>query len=210
MRKFFLLSIFSLLFFSHSFSSDLKYLENFLKKFSGIKTFQVNFIQIYRSSLNEDSEEGILYYKRNMKFCWKYVKPERKEFLLIGKRAFFYVPSDSQVVVSSVDRSDFENSIFKIFESKDLKELDKQYIIDYVGERDGAYSYFFSPCKDVEVKNFSIFINGKTFMPEKIFLRNFDGSENIFIFSNYKLNIKLKDSIFKPNFPEGTEIIYEE
>ncbi len=211
LKKITFVFLFFAIFFIYIPGGNLTYLSKFLDKFSKIKTFEVRFKQKYFSSITEEEESGILYYKKSLKFCWKYLKPENKEFLLLGRKSYFYVPSDSQVIISKISKSDFENSIFKIFENSSIKEIKKNYRIVFLGYEDNSYGYIFFPkSKFSDIENVSIFIEKKSFLPVKIFIRNGSSQENIFLFFKYRINIKIENSIFKPNFPNDVEKIFED
>ena len=68
---------------------------------------KANFVQIYRTDERAPSREeaGILYLKKPGKMRWEYTRPEVKLFLSDGKRIFFYVPQDNQVIRIPVKRS---------------------------------------------------------------------------------------------------------
>ncbi len=204
----FFLSLFLIVYVS---SENLDYFSKFLDRFSKINSFKVNFTQKYLSSLTEEEESGVLYYKKPMKFCWKYEKPEKKEFLLLGRKTYFYIPSDSQVIISKVSESEFENSIFKIFENRNIREIEKSYRIIFLGEENGSYGYIFLPKNKLsDIESFIIYIDKNSYLPTKISIKNGSSRGNIFFFSDYKIDVKVKKSIFKPDFPEGIEKIYEE
>ena len=77
------------------------------RHYNRMRTLKANFVQIYKTDARAPSREeaGILYLKKPGKMRWEYTHPEVKLFLLDGKRIFFYVPQDSQVIRIPVKRS---------------------------------------------------------------------------------------------------------
>ena len=59
------------------------------------------FTQSYRSGMlgREVTERGVVSIKRPGRMLWEYRDPERKTFVSDGKRFYFYVPADRQVIV---------------------------------------------------------------------------------------------------------------
>jgi len=70
----------------------------FEARYRSAKTLQATFLERYTE--NEQiirSEAGTAYFRRPGKMRWDYESPERDLFLVDGKNAWFYVPSDHTV-----------------------------------------------------------------------------------------------------------------
>jgi outer membrane lipoprotein carrier protein len=64
------------------------------------------FVQTYTSTIGRKLvERGRVQVKRPGRMRWEYEEPERKTFVSDGRRFFFYVPRDKQVVVRDQDPS---------------------------------------------------------------------------------------------------------
>lgn len=63
------------------------------------------FSQSYRSGMlgREIVERGVVWVKRPGRMRWEYQEPEAKLFVSDGRRFYFYVPAERQVVVSEQD-----------------------------------------------------------------------------------------------------------
>src|ERR1700683_1277874 len=71
------------------------YVKKFESRYRAEKTLQATFLERYTENGQVvRSEAGIAYFRRPGKMRWEYQSPERDLFLVDGKTAWFYVPSD--------------------------------------------------------------------------------------------------------------------
>ncbi|MGA2428947.1 MAG: outer membrane lipoprotein carrier protein LolA [Candidatus Acidiferrum sp.] len=74
------------------------YVKKFESRYRAEKTLQATFLERYtENGQTIRSEAGIAYFRRPGKMRWEYEVPERDLFLVDGKTAWFYVPSDYTV-----------------------------------------------------------------------------------------------------------------
>jgi hypothetical protein len=74
------------------------YVKKFEARYRAEKTLQATFLERYtENGQMVRSEAGIAYFRRPGKMRWEYQAPERDLFLVDGKTAWFYVPSDYTV-----------------------------------------------------------------------------------------------------------------
>ncbi|MCU1243147.1 MAG: outer rane lipoprotein carrier protein LolA [Candidatus Acidoferrum typicum] len=67
-------------------------------RYRGAKTLQATFLERYAENGTVlRSEAGTAYFRRPGKMRWEYERPEKDLFLVDGKTAWFYVPSDHTV-----------------------------------------------------------------------------------------------------------------
>lgn len=71
----------------------------------GVRDLTARFEQRYRSGAlgRELVERGTLAIRRPGRMRWEYQEPERKTFVADGRRFWFYVPADRQVIVRERD-----------------------------------------------------------------------------------------------------------
>jgi len=71
----------------------------FEARYRAARTLQATFLQEYRDNNTVvRTEAGTAYFRRPGKMRWEYESPERDIFLVDGKNAWFYVPSDHTVI----------------------------------------------------------------------------------------------------------------
>jgi outer membrane lipoprotein carrier protein len=73
------------------------------RRYERIKDFSADFMQSYRGGVLKRTlvERGRVLVKKPGKMRWEYTAPETKLFVSDGVKAYFYVPKDRQVMVSS-------------------------------------------------------------------------------------------------------------
>src|SRR5215470_373045 len=82
-------------------------------RYRSAKTLQATFLERY----TEDgqpvrSEAGVAYFRRPGKMRWEYERPERDLFIVDGKTAWFYVPTDHTVTrIPAKQSSDFRTPL---------------------------------------------------------------------------------------------------
>src|ERR1700730_10981124 len=70
----------------------------FEERYRGAKTLRATFLERYEENGRViRSEAGTAYFRRPGKMRWEYESPEKDLFLVDGKTAWFYVPSDHTV-----------------------------------------------------------------------------------------------------------------
>src|SRR5688572_2517456 len=77
-------------------------------RYLGIRDFSADFVQTYRGGVlkTQTQERGTVVVKKPGKMRWLYTSPERKELVSDGRKVYWYVPEDKQVVVSDVPPED--------------------------------------------------------------------------------------------------------
>lgn len=95
-------------------TSDLKRLvARFESRYKAARTLQATFLERY---LENDRvarvEAGTVYFRRPGKMRWAYESPEKNLFLIDGKTAWFYVPSDRTVTrVAAKESTDWRTPL---------------------------------------------------------------------------------------------------
>jgi outer membrane lipoprotein carrier protein len=70
----------------------------FEARYNRANTLRADFLELYRENgVLRRSEAGTAYFRRKGKMRWEYESPEKNLFLVDGKTAWFYVPSDRTV-----------------------------------------------------------------------------------------------------------------
>src|SRR6186997_1198644 len=73
-------------------------------RYQSIRDFSADFVQTYRAGVlkTQTRESGTVAVKKPGKMHWTYSKPERKELVSDGRKIYWYVPEDKQVIVNDV------------------------------------------------------------------------------------------------------------
>ena len=162
------------------------------------------FVQTYRSGLlgREIRESGHLSLKSGGLMRWEYDTPERKTFVSDGKRFYFYVPADRQVIVKDTggERSLpaqllFGGEILAHFEAT-LDESDGSLVRLRLIPR----------TEDPEVAT-AVLVVDATARIRAIEITDAQGTQSRFDFADLRENVGVKDSLFEFDIPKGVEVI---
>lgn len=75
--------------------------------YNKIKTFKSNFRQVFTKRFHGDQkpESGVLYITKPGKMTWEYTSPEKKYFIVDGKKAWVYEPLNKQALWKNISDS---------------------------------------------------------------------------------------------------------
>lgn len=78
-----------------------KRIEQIQKHYSQRGDMKASFEQIYQDAMTQQQrvEQGCVFVKQDGRLRFTYLKPERKDFIFDGNRAYFYEPENAQVTV---------------------------------------------------------------------------------------------------------------
>jgi len=171
-----------------------------------VSDLTARFVQSYRSGLlgREIVEKGTLSLKRPGRMLWEYREPERKTFVADGRRVFFYVPADRQVVIReqagqrgiAMSLLSGEVSILEQFEAT-LEESAEPALarIRLVPRK---------PDADVEQATLDVDAEGRI---SGIEIVDPQGSRSRFRFEGIRENVGLPDRLFRFEIPRGVEVV---
>src|SRR6202163_1484321 len=102
------------LFLIVTWAPDVKTIVNRLEtRYRSARTLQATFLERYTENGRVARvEAGIVYFRRPGKMRWEYNSPEKNLFLVDGKTAWFYVPTDHTVTrVPAKNSSDWRTPL---------------------------------------------------------------------------------------------------
>jgi len=163
------------------------------------------------------SESGTAYFRRPGRMRWEYQAPEKDLFLVDGKTAWFYVPADHTVTrVPAKQSTDFrtplallagEMKLSRVCSRVDLASSEKAQTEDGVllhcvlrGTKDSDSGSAIQDAVFFEVDPTS----GEL---ARILVRQSDGVELEFRFSNWQFDPQLPPSMFRFDAPPGVAIV---
>ncbi len=194
----------------------------YLNKFSHfnnkLKTFKANFIQKKYINIIEDfdePQEGKIFLKKSGKnlFLKRVVEKPGKIFMIVrdGKVVVYY-PKRGQAIKKNFSKS--KSRYLTLGIGSDLKSLEKHFVIDFSGEkRLGKHTcgiLMLTP-KGEKLKSYFkkifLWVDSKTGMVLRQKVIEENGDYILLDFKDIKVNLRLKNSIFKLKIPSGVDII---
>lgn len=161
-----------------------------------IKPFKVNFINRVISDSTVDIEEnGVMTFRDSEKIKWEYIEPDHKVWILSGDSYEYYDKEDEQITRGRLAKKT-QLWIFQLLYEKDLSEnlnIDvKSRQIEFLNKDEGA--------------DFKIFFT-KDLLPYKVIQKDPTGVDIVYLFSDYKPNLRLPADEFKLKTTGEVDII---
>ena len=164
------------------------------------------FTQSYRSGMlgREVTESGTVAIKRPGRMRWEYEQPEPKLFVSDGRRFYFYVPAEKQVIVSDEDEQ--RSLAARLLSGRGGIGDEFSVSLDTPRE-EGVLRLKLVPRReqpDVERAWVELEPSGRV---REIELDDVQGNRTRFRFEGLRENTGLKDELFRFEVPKGVEVI---
>lgn len=178
-------------------------------RYNHLKTMKANFQENYNGAGLTRNESGELWLEKPGKMRWQYEKPTSKLFIVDGKTAFFYVPSEHQARRMPAKKlDDFRSPIrFLLGHTKLQSEFNKLELASDPPKLAGDAVVQGVP-KGMEdrVQRVLLEITPADEI-SRIRVEELDGSTTEFQFSNMQENVAVKPELFHFTPPPGVEIV---
>jgi outer membrane lipoprotein carrier protein len=169
--------------------------------YNALNSVRMDFQESLASAGIQRKESGTLELKKPGKMRWDYTTPQTKLFVSDGKTAYFYVPGERQARKAPVKKLDDLQSPLRFLLGKSKLESELEDIQMEGNVLSGVPKHL----KD-RVSRVWLTITPANQI-ERIVIEEIDGSRTEFAFSNMQENVRLADSRFKFQVPEGVEMV---
>jgi len=190
-------------------------------RYKETQTYQGEFDQVKKSEvfLEEVRSKGKFWYQRTGRFRCEYLPPNAQVNLILDNMAYMYIPEIKQVEVYHFKSSDsavkklnqmllgFGASVKDVLEVYDVRWLQEE-------ETPEAFALIFKPIHQstTEEENFQfeaikIWVKKDALLPSRLVFIETGGDRTEVTLTNVEFNKKIKDSVFKPDFPKDAEVI---
>jgi outer membrane lipoprotein carrier protein len=164
------------------------------------------FTQSYRSGLlgREVVERGRLSLKRPGRMRWEYEEPEKKTFVSDGRRFYFYVPADQQVIVK--EQGDERSLPALLLAGGDILS---HFAVSREEGAAGLVRLRLTPKRDdPEVASAVLVVDAEARI-RAIEIEDAQGSRSRFDFAGLRENVGLGDDVFAFVPPRGVDVVTE-
>ena len=179
------------------------------QRYNHLKTLKAQFQESYNGAGLNRNETGELFLEKPGKMRWQYEQPASKLFVVDGKNAFFYVPSERQARHMPAKKlDDFRSPIrYLLGHSKLQNEFNKLTVSAEPPKQTGNAVLEGVP-KGMEdrVQNVQLEINPNGQIV-RIRIEELDGSVTEFNFSDLQENVAVKPDLFRFIPPAGVEVV---
>lgn len=183
-------------------------IDNVQKNYDAIIDFVADFRQEreVKALKRTIKARGKLYFKRPGKMLWSYDEPKGEWVLADGKNFYYYQPEQRQVLKSAL-KSAFRSDIPLSF-LLGIGDLKKDFRVTLKGPEKENYVLDLAPKGGVEgADEILLGVDRQAFGILWARIRDAAGNVTTVHFSNIKKAVGLKDSLFRPNIPEGVEVM---
>ena len=179
------------------------------RQYENIQSFRADFQQTFRSRGIEQIETGIVMMERPGKMYWEYQKPQLKIFVADGKKTYFYVPSDKQVIVSDLNLEDSDSPLLFLL---GLGNIERDFLVSLESEEgpqaEDAILLRLTPRNPQPEFSYVLAEVEK----EKHWIRRLTvvepiGQENEYLLTNVQQNVDIPDRKFSFKIPSNAEVI---
>jgi outer membrane lipoprotein carrier protein len=170
---------------------------------NNLENFAADFIQLVpEDEFSTTRSEGYFKMKRPGRLVWDYTKGEQQKIVVDGTNIWIFDKDLEQVSVRPVKEIQKDFPLSWLLFSKPIEE---NYDILFEGGKLGMQWYNLRPKKSTFFESMDIsFRNG--IMAEIHLYQNHNHVTQV-IFKNIEINTPINESIFKPEVPEGLDII---
>jgi len=182
------------------------------RRYNHLATLKAQFQETYNGAGLARNESGVLWLQKPGKMRWQYEQPTPKLFVVDGKNAFFYVPSERQARRMPAKKlDDFRSPIrYLLGRTKLQQEFTKLAISSEAPKQPGDVVLEGIP-KGMEdrVQRVLLEINPADQIV-RIRVEELDGSSTEFVFRDIQQNAPVKSDLFRFTPPPGVEIVESE
>lgn len=168
-------------------------------------TFQQNYQ--HKGFPSKRASGTVRFKKRGGSMRWDYLKPDKKVFVISGKKIFTYDKEAKQLTVGSIDTDRLSASITFLWGQG---RLEREFNIRSADRKDlsgGIALELIPKAADPRFREVFFLLDPKTYAVKESLVVDPDGSENRVAFLDVKTNTGFSDEVFQIEHPKDTQII---
>ena len=176
-------------------------------RYQSVRDFSADFVQTYRAGVlkTQTSESGKVMVKKPGKMRWTYSKPERKELVSDGRKVYWYVPEDKQVIVNEADDQATTPALFLSGQGDIARDFTPSYADPSTS---GAVALKLVPRRsEPEYEYLTVMLDPSSLQIRALTTRDHQGGESTLAFMNMKENRGISDKEFVFTVPGGVRVI---
>ncbi len=182
------------------------------QKYATIRDFSADFVQSYTGGVlhKQVVEKGHVLVKKPGLMRWEYSEPEKKLFISDGRRTYFYMPADRQVIVSPVsEEAEASTSVLFLAGKGDLvRDFEASTTAPPPGLPEGTDALRLVPRSTQ--RDYSALIlafAGDTLQLRGLVTEDAQGGKSSFVFQDLKENVSPSADQFTFKIPRGVDVI---
>ncbi len=178
--------------------------------YNKITTFQAKFKQVFSKKFHGDqpAESGVIYIKKPGFMLWDYLAPDKKMFLIDGKKAWMYEPSSKQALWRDVKDSSLPTPVKFLWGQGKLTDEFHVKIVPnskFAGPNQKALKLL--PKKRSPHFKLVMFVVDAQGAVVSSLVYDHEGNKNQITFSEITLNKPIEDKKFAFTPPKGVQVL---
>ncbi len=185
--------------------------ERLQKNYDQARDFRARFSQRLTSAAFSRTRvaTGEVVFKKPGLMRWDYDKPQSTMFLSTGQVMWMYEPADRQAFRQDLKQSQLPGALaFLMGKGRLTSDFDVAFATGASHGRPGDHRLSLKPRQpQASYKSILFVVDPKTFFVTESVLVNAQGDTNHITFSDFKVNSKIADKLFKWAPPPGTRVV---
>jgi outer membrane lipoprotein carrier protein len=178
-------------------------------RYQGIQDFSADFVQTYRGGVlkTQTQERGTVAVKKPGRMRWVYTTPEHKELISDGRKIYWYVAEDKQVVVNDMPADDQAATPALFLSGKG--DIARDFTATTVASpTPGTVALKLVPRRpEPEYEYLTVALDPATLQIRSLTTRDRQGGESTLTLMNMKENRRLSDKDFVFRLPRGVKVV---
>jgi outer membrane lipoprotein carrier protein len=178
-------------------------------RYNHLTTLRAHFQETYAGAGLSRNESGELWLQKPGKMRWQYEQPTQKLFIVDGKTAYFYVPSERQARRMPAKKlDDFRSPIRYLLGKTKLKSEFNKLAISQTPSMQAGDTVLEGVPKGMEDRVQRVLLEiTPANQISRIRIEELDGSVTEFSFQDIQENVPVKAELFRFSAPAGVEVI---
>ena len=179
------------------------------RRYNHLSTLKAQFEETYIGAGLSRNESGQLWLQKPGKMRWQYEQPTPKLFVVDGKNAFFYVPSEQQARRMPAKKlDDFRSPIRYLLGHTKLQQEFSKLAISSESPKQAGNVVLEGVPKEMEDRVQRVLLEiSPSSQIERIHIEELDGSTTEFLFRDLQENVVVKPDLFRFSPPPGVEVV---
>ena len=149
---------------------------------------------------------GKVYFKRPGRMLWRYDEPKGQYVAADGTHLYMYQPEQAQVIKTPL-RSAFRSDVPLSF-LLGIGNLKRDFKSALKGSEKGVYLLQLTPKSEIgQVGELILGVDMQEFELQWVRIQDAVGNVTQVRFSSQQRGVEVKDSLFRPNIPQGVEVV---
>lgn len=182
------------------------------RRYNYLTTLKAQFQENYSGAGLTRNESGQLWLQKPGKMRWQYEQPTPKLFVVDGKNAFFYVPSERQARRMPAKKlDDFRSPIRYLLGHTKLEQEFKELGISSEAPKQTGDVVLEGIPKGMEDRVRRVLLEiTPADQITRIYIEELDSSSTEFVFRDIEENVAVKPELFRFSPPSGIEVVEAE